>query len=357
MRPQHDHAHEDRLLEYAYGELPAHEADAVRAHVEGCEKCRGALEGVQRVRRAVAPLKDAPVPDAGLESLLAYAKRQAAHATPVRARRRFTRWALPFAGGIAAVFVAILAARELHPQEQAPEAPVLVAQKSAPPAPDYRAEPAAEQAAPAGLDAMKGAAGAFGAEAMRQKKELARREGSSRSRVASRGESMEAAPLPPRPASSAEVVAERAEEEEAPAERELLPGSVASGAAAGSPASAEARAPARAAQDAAPRAAMKASPDVPSRNVTYSDGPRLYAEAREAGRRGDRTAEAQRLREALAAGLGGAVRWDALLALCEAEFSLGARDAAARACQQLVREAPGSTQGREAQARLAREGL
>lgn len=80
------HQYEDKLLEFAYGELPAHEASAVDAHVRGCARCTRALEEIRSVRSAMA-LPMEPAPDAGLDSLLAFAevaaKRNAEAGKPV----------------------------------------------------------------------------------------------------------------------------------------------------------------------------------------------------------------------------------------------------------------------------------
>ncbi|MGV3624082.1 MAG: anti-sigma factor family protein [Archangium sp.] len=81
------HQYEDKLLEFAYGELPQHEADAVDAHVRGCTKCTQALTEIRSVRSAMSTLPMEAAPDAGLESLMAFAeqaaKRNAQTATPV----------------------------------------------------------------------------------------------------------------------------------------------------------------------------------------------------------------------------------------------------------------------------------
>ncbi len=80
------HQYEDKLLEFAYGELPQHEADAVDAHVRGCARCSQALSELRSVRTAMATLPVETPSDAGLDSLLAYAeqaaKRNAAAAAP-----------------------------------------------------------------------------------------------------------------------------------------------------------------------------------------------------------------------------------------------------------------------------------
>ena len=46
MKPVNLHAHEDRLLELAYGELPPGEAQAVQAHVASCARCAQELDAI-----------------------------------------------------------------------------------------------------------------------------------------------------------------------------------------------------------------------------------------------------------------------------------------------------------------------
>ena len=85
MRPQVPaHPEDDRLLELAYGELPASEARALRQHVDGCARCRGVLDGIAQVRTAFRSAPTEPAPERGLESLLAYGEQAAARA---RSRR------------------------------------------------------------------------------------------------------------------------------------------------------------------------------------------------------------------------------------------------------------------------------
>lgn len=71
------HAHKDALLDFAYGELPADEARRVEEHVQGCPRCSDELGALRGVRVAFAQLPREEAPDAGLESLLAYANQRA----------------------------------------------------------------------------------------------------------------------------------------------------------------------------------------------------------------------------------------------------------------------------------------
>jgi Putative zinc-finger len=87
------HQYEDKLLEFAYGELAPHEADAVDAHVRGCARCADALGEIRAVRSTMSALPIEPAPEAGLESLMAYAtqaaERNAKAAAPPSIWKRF----------------------------------------------------------------------------------------------------------------------------------------------------------------------------------------------------------------------------------------------------------------------------
>lgn len=85
------HQYEDKLLEFAYGELSQHEAEAVDAHVRGCANCAEALAEIRSVRATMAALPAEPAPDAGLDSLLAYAA-QAAERNAAAAKPSVSIW-------------------------------------------------------------------------------------------------------------------------------------------------------------------------------------------------------------------------------------------------------------------------
>ncbi len=104
MKPQNLHAHEDRLLDFAYGELPSTEARAVESHLEGCTRCSELLADIRGVRTTMAQLPMEPAPDAGLESLLAYAQQAARNAAagPAPKPTWWRRWLVPVVG-VAAV--------------------------------------------------------------------------------------------------------------------------------------------------------------------------------------------------------------------------------------------------------------
>jgi anti-sigma factor RsiW len=110
MKPQNLHAHEDRLLDFAYGELPAQEALAVESHLQGCTRCTELLEGIRGVRTTMAQLPMEPAPDAGLDSLLAYAQQAARNAAAGPAPRPtwWRRWLVPAMGVTAVSALAIV---------------------------------------------------------------------------------------------------------------------------------------------------------------------------------------------------------------------------------------------------------
>ncbi|ATB34521.1 hypothetical protein [Melittangium boletus] len=77
MKTQSAHAYEDRLLDFAYEELPESEAHQVKQHVQDCSRCAAALRDIRGVRGSMSRLPKVSAPDAGLESLLAYAQQSA----------------------------------------------------------------------------------------------------------------------------------------------------------------------------------------------------------------------------------------------------------------------------------------
>lgn len=104
------HQYEDKLLDYAYGELPAHEAAAVDAHVRTCAKCSQALDQIKGVRSVFAPLPMVEAPDAGLESLLAYAEQHARRAKNEK-QAPWRRWIFVFSSAAALLVVGVVAVR------------------------------------------------------------------------------------------------------------------------------------------------------------------------------------------------------------------------------------------------------
>lgn len=71
------HQYEDKLLEFAYGELPPQEAEAVDAHVRSCSRCTEALSDIRMVRTTMDQIPMEEAPEVGLDSLFAYAEHQA----------------------------------------------------------------------------------------------------------------------------------------------------------------------------------------------------------------------------------------------------------------------------------------
>ncbi len=107
------HQYEDKLLDFAYGELPAPEASAVESHVKSCPRCTQALEQIRGVRTTMASLPQVAPPDAGLESLLAYAEQAARRSTgaPRPSAPWWRRAVGPVAGAFALALVAVVAWR------------------------------------------------------------------------------------------------------------------------------------------------------------------------------------------------------------------------------------------------------
>jgi hypothetical protein len=93
----------EKLLDLAYGELPAAEAAEVEAHLQGCAACRAEADGIEATRRAMRALPpEEPPPGEGI--LLAAARQVADRARPGRASLLF--WLRPALG--AAVVVAVV---------------------------------------------------------------------------------------------------------------------------------------------------------------------------------------------------------------------------------------------------------
>ncbi len=146
------HPDDDRLLELAYGEVPASEARALRQHVDGCSRCRTVLEGIAEVRTAFRSVPTEPAPERGLDSLLAYGEQAAARARSRRGGLRILG-ILSAAAALAVVWLVLPTPREqAESVAQAPAAGAtdMLAQAERPPAPVQegraRDEAAREQA-------------------------------------------------------------------------------------------------------------------------------------------------------------------------------------------------------------------
>jgi anti-sigma factor RsiW len=150
------HQFEDKLLEFAYGELPLGEARAVEAHLATCPRCAQSVSEIRSVRSVMKQLPPDPAPDAGLESLLAYAEQQARrNAAPARQTRLRWLWSLGSVAGLLTVGVVAFRAQEQFKPDlartavamkaEAPAAPVV----SVAPAPARPPEPAEAEVAAA----------------------------------------------------------------------------------------------------------------------------------------------------------------------------------------------------------------
>ncbi|QDE98462.1 anti-sigma factor family protein [Myxococcus xanthus] len=148
MKPQNPHAQEDRLLDFAYGELPVPEARLVEAHLEGCVRCTQALDDIRGVRATMSQLSVEPAPDAGLESLMAYAQQAArrAAAGPAPKPSRWRRWLLPVVGLASVSTFGLLTLEARSPELTRPD---LSAAKVAVVKEELVAPPSADDVAPA----------------------------------------------------------------------------------------------------------------------------------------------------------------------------------------------------------------
>jgi len=463
MKPQNLHAHEDRLLDFAYGELATAEAQAVEAHLQGCTRCTQALADIRGVRHTMAHLSTEAAPDAGLDSLLAYAQQSArrAAAGPAPAPSRWRRWLLPVLG---VAGVAVLGLFVLRPQAPAHEAALDalstqdVRRKHAEAVPQEARAPAAVALAPASpptleesVQAVDGnvAAVAMNAPEPRAKSERgdslradgwenagsgggvgpatamgkskayrARKEASSslpsgvpvekalgdeealvgkgsfggRTAVAElERESLRlggsAQPLGSLDDQAGAGAKDRAPEPamelaEAPRGAPAPPPSPVNASAdeaeaegGASEAQADFARPQASRVTAAPKpskkqevsreevlgAALSSAAPAPAAVAPIRDGDKaapsvaeLSARARSAQRAGDRAQEADLLRLALSAGASGTERLGLLNRLCDAEFALGRRQQGRVACNQVLSEAPDSSEARVARSRLMR---
>ncbi|WP_426753060.1 anti-sigma factor family protein [Myxococcus sp. Y35] len=199
MKPQNAHAQEDRLLDFAYGELPVPEARLVEAHLQDCARCTQALDEIRGVRATMSQLSVEAAPDAGLESLMAYAQQAArrAAAGPAPKPNRWRRWLLPVVGLASVSTFGILTFQARAPELTRADlsaAQVSLATKESAPAPaapaPTAAAPAAEPPAPASAVAqampaeaeMEGG-GAFGGAAPSKRAKVAEPAGEARVRA------------------------------------------------------------------------------------------------------------------------------------------------------------------------------
>jgi len=121
MNQQAAHSHEDKLLDFAYGELPEAEARTVEAHLAGCARCAGSLESIRGVRKTMSMLETDEAPDVGLESLMAYAQQTArrVQAGPPSRSSPWRKWMFGMAAAASLVVVGIVGtevSKEVSPQ-------------------------------------------------------------------------------------------------------------------------------------------------------------------------------------------------------------------------------------------------
>jgi hypothetical protein len=150
---------QDRLLELTYGELSADEARAVETHVAECSSCRKALDEIRGVRLVMSKLSQPAAPQAGLESLLAYAEQSArrASAGPAPRARWWTKWLAPV-GGLAAVVAFGIIAHEVakSPDLQNPAEQVVRDKLGGPVPASMESKPSAPVATQESLDRVEG---------------------------------------------------------------------------------------------------------------------------------------------------------------------------------------------------------
>lgn len=431
MKPQGVHAHEERLLDFAYGELQPTEAQRVEQHVQGCSRCSETLEGIRGVRLTMSRLPLQSAPDTGLDSLMAYAQQAARRsaAGPEPASRWWRRLMAP-ALGVAALSVFGIVVHQVNrevdlspslPKEAAQEKVIRREEKGVPaaPAPAPAAAPASPGVAQmharfdeelraaeqrASLNQKKkspskskglaeeadwsnaGSAGGFpGKKAVALDEDVSGLAGyeakdslTFKRGVASTGTGRSAPAMAQRAEPSAEPSLDDASEADAlprkprdveyevPAQR--ISGSTARPVAVASSEDAR-QAPEHtqaAMASSPPPPAPAEAPEVPATKAEVeqkvrgkSVAPRpspaeLLRQAEVASRSGDRAQEAALLRGALSAGAQGAQRLQVLSRLCDAESALGRRRSAIEFCEQVVSEAPGSSEAGAAERLLER---
>jgi hypothetical protein len=139
----------DKLLGYAYGELSSPEAKSLEVHLKNCPQCARSLEDIRKVRRTMAQLPTVPAPEAGLDSLLAYAQQAArrAQAGPA-ARSQLWKWVLLPSTGVLAMVLLIVVTTRVAEETNLSRLRSVAASKVAPPSPPPQAERAAPEVAP-----------------------------------------------------------------------------------------------------------------------------------------------------------------------------------------------------------------
>lgn len=139
MKTQSAHAHEDRLLDFAYEELPPSEARLMEQHLQGCSRCTEALASIRGVRTSMARLAPEPAPEAGLDSLLAYAQ-QSARRSAAGPEPKASGWRRLLAPALSLAAVSVLGVVVLQVNRQVDLSPALHKGTVQQPAHDYKAE-------------------------------------------------------------------------------------------------------------------------------------------------------------------------------------------------------------------------
>jgi hypothetical protein len=126
---------EEKLLEYAYGELSPADHSAVETHLRACIKCAAALSRMTQVRSLMKAIPQVPAPEAGLASLLAYAEQSAARAREDKPAKRpfLARYVMGLGSAAALVTVGVVAWRAA-PEFRPVEAAMKDERQSGPPA-------------------------------------------------------------------------------------------------------------------------------------------------------------------------------------------------------------------------------
>ncbi len=417
MKPQSAHTYEERLLDFVYGELSPSEARQVEEHVQECARCTEALDGIRGVRSTMSRLPLESAPDAGLDSLLAYAQQSArrAAAGPAPVSRWWRRWLVPVVSAAAVSVFGVVVLRvdsqvDLSPNLDQVKAPKEEAVRQAPPAsaPETAAEAEAAYAEPVAVAASEPSS----AKALHnQFDEVVRKEEQRRAepapsrmpprtalreRSSSRALEGSGGGFPEKKrktrASVADSLGADLDDAELEQSQELVmaekpayePSAPAPAAAPAPPAPpAQQAAPAELPSSLALRGGSAsgkgfaeefgstsksnagggrlslgsgaAKKESRSKSVRRPSAVELSRQAEDALREGNRSLEAGLLRAALSAGASGALRVDLLSRLCAAESALGRRQSTLDTCRRVMKEAPGSREALAAQRLLESE--
>ncbi|HZY03938.1 MAG TPA: zf-HC2 domain-containing protein, partial [Anaeromyxobacteraceae bacterium] len=121
---------QDRLLEFAYGELDRRRAGEVQAHLEACPACAGVYRRIAGVREVMGRLEPEPPPDGGERVVLAAAREAADRRREERPSLGLPLWAWKasvatvLVAAVAGVSVKIVSMRQRSQVEEVAAAPV-----------------------------------------------------------------------------------------------------------------------------------------------------------------------------------------------------------------------------------------